>query len=120
MVPSRRVRRRARSVAASLWARTAWTSGFSARAARGHLAGRHGRALEGLIADLLPPSDVDALDRTLVLDCRLGLVDDMLHYFDRTSMAHALEVRVPFLDHRVVGFCDEGDRMAIVTRSYKV
>ena len=36
---------------------------------------------------------------------QLGLVDDMLHYFDRTSMAHSLEVRVPFLDHKVVEFC---------------
>ncbi len=36
---------------------------------------------------------------------QLGLVDDMLHYFDRTSMAHSLEVRVPFLDHKLVEFC---------------
>ena len=36
---------------------------------------------------------------------QLGLVDDMLHYFDRASMANALEVRVPFLDHEVVEFC---------------
>lgn len=44
----------------------------------------------------------DPLGLQLFLDARLGLVDDMLHYFDRTSMAHSLEVRVPFLDHPLV------------------
>ena len=46
-----------------------------------------------------------AFDAALALDTRLGLVDDMLHYFDRASMAHSLEVRVPFLDHHVVEYC---------------
>jgi asparagine synthase (glutamine-hydrolysing) len=45
-----------------------------------------------------------ALGKTLYADARLALVDDMLHYFDRTSMAHSLEVRVPFLDHHLVDF----------------
>jgi asparagine synthase (glutamine-hydrolysing) len=42
------------------------------------------------------------LTETMFLDAQLGLVDDMLHYSDRVSMAHSLEVRVPFLDHEVV------------------
>ena len=45
-----------------------------------------------------------ALKSTLYLNQQLGLVDDMLHYFDRASMAQSLEVRVPFLDHRLVEF----------------
>ena len=39
---------------------------------------------------------------TLYLDGQLWLADKLLHYFDRTSMAHSLEVRVPFLDHEFV------------------
>lgn len=54
------------------------------------------RHLDGLTDDALPAA--------LHLDTQLGLVDDMLHYFDRTSMAHSLEVRVPFLDHKVVEY----------------
>ena len=49
--------------------------------------------------------DKPALEAALYLDGQLALVDDMLHYFDRTSMAHSLEVRVPFLDHRFVELC---------------
>lgn len=44
------------------------------------------------------------LSELLYVDPQLALVDDMLHYFDRTSMAHSLEVRVPFLDHHLVEF----------------
>jgi asparagine synthase (glutamine-hydrolysing) len=55
-------------------------------------------AVEALRAGL----DGDPLAVTLYLDARLGLVDHMLLYFDKTSMANSLEVRVPFLDHRLV------------------
>jgi asparagine synthase (glutamine-hydrolysing) len=47
-------------------------------------------------------ADDDPLAATLYVDAQLALPDDMLHYFDRASMAHSLEVRVPFLDHQLV------------------
>ena len=56
----------------------------------------------------------DPLGETLYLDAQLALPDDMLHYFDRASMAHSLEVRVPFLDHHVVEFA------ARIPSKYKV
>ncbi len=45
------------------------------------------------------------LTQTLYLDARLALVNNMLLYFDKMSMATSLEVRVPFMDHDVVSFC---------------
>lgn len=44
------------------------------------------------------------LDKTLYVDMLNYLPDDLLVKIDRTSMAHSLEVRSPFLDHKSVEF----------------
>src|SRR5262249_21022353 len=51
-----------------------------------------------------PPADVSALDRMLFLDQKYFLTDHNLNYTDKMSMAHGVEVRVPFLDPDVVSF----------------
>jgi len=48
------------------------------------------------------PRHAGFLNRRLVFDQRSYLPDQMLTKVDRASMAHGLEVRVPFLDHRLV------------------
>jgi asparagine synthase (glutamine-hydrolysing) len=48
--------------------------------------------------------NADPLTRACYVDVKTWLVDDVLVKVDRASMAHALEVRTPFLDHRVVEF----------------
>ena len=44
------------------------------------------------------------LNRALYADLRLYLPGDLLTLTDRISMAHSLEVRVPFLDHHLLEF----------------
>ncbi|MGN7611597.1 asparagine synthase (glutamine-hydrolyzing) [Magnetococcales bacterium HHB-1] len=49
-------------------------------------------------------SGMNTLDAMLYVDFKTWLQDDILVKVDRMSMAHALEVRSPFLDHRLVEF----------------
>jgi len=64
-----------------------------------------------VINELIPKNP---LDLALFTDLYLYLPDDLLPLSDRMSMAHSLEVRVPFLDHELVEF------MAQVPARFKV
>jgi asparagine synthase (glutamine-hydrolysing) len=49
---------------------------------------------------------LDPLSQMLYIDTRANLPDDLLMVADKTSMANSLEVRVPFLDYRLVEFIE--------------
>ncbi|MBE2216501.1 MAG: asparagine synthase (glutamine-hydrolyzing) [Opitutaceae bacterium] len=51
-------------------------------------------------------ADLDPLTQMLYVDTRSNLPDDLLMVGDKTSMACSLEVRVPFLDYRLVEFIE--------------
>jgi asparagine synthase (glutamine-hydrolysing) len=50
--------------------------------------------------------DLDPLTQILYMDTRTNLPDDLLMVGDKTSMANSIEVRVPFLDYRLVEFIE--------------
>jgi asparagine synthase (glutamine-hydrolysing) len=54
-----------------------------------------------------------AMDRALVADQRYYLPGDMLMKTDSMSMAHGVEVRVPFLDRRIMEFANGLDATLI-------
>jgi asparagine synthase (glutamine-hydrolysing) len=56
----------------------------------------------------------DVLSRMLYFDTKTWLVDDLLIKADRMSMAASLELRVPFLDYRLVEFA------ATIPSKYKI
>src|SRR5438445_7559749 len=66
------------------------------------------RGSNGLIADwraLLPQMEhTDELGGFQLLEIRSSLPDELLMYADKLSMAHSLEVRVPYLDRTLVEY----------------
>ncbi len=65
--------------------------------------GSNGNGLQALV-EKLNLGDCGTVDRYLRVDQNYYLADDILYKTDRMSMAHSLEVRPPFLDHRIVEF----------------
>jgi asparagine synthase (glutamine-hydrolysing) len=62
-------------------------------------------ALDGFMAELRAASrNADEYAPYLWFDQKYFLADDILNKVDRMSMAHAVEVRPPFLDHRIIEF----------------
>jgi asparagine synthase (glutamine-hydrolysing) len=59
------------------------------------------------LADLVPTGD--DLGRLQFLELRSTLPDELLMYADKLSMAHSLELRVPYLDKDIVEY---GERLA--------
>jgi asparagine synthase (glutamine-hydrolysing) len=66
---------------------------------------RSGHELVDYWHDLLPQIEhTDELGGFQLLELRCSLPDELLMYSDKLSMAHSLEVRVPYLDRTVVEY----------------
>ncbi|HUP45720.1 MAG TPA: asparagine synthase (glutamine-hydrolyzing) [Thermoanaerobaculia bacterium] len=91
-----------------------WMGTFSERDLP-HLLIDHDRDGDRAVAELLlqPAASRDHwLEKLLRTDQRFYLQDGVLVKVDRASMAHSLEVRVPFLDRAMIAFADGLDAHA--------
>jgi asparagine synthase (glutamine-hydrolysing) len=72
--------------------------------ARARLLGRPASSRPAYDAAMAQVRDADPLNRLLFADLKLYLPGDLLTLTDRVSMAHSLEVRVPYLDHKLLEY----------------
>jgi asparagine synthase (glutamine-hydrolysing) len=81
-----------------------WVSYFSREEREGLLGSSASRGADAFRGRWHDTAGADVLDRVLDLNLRTYLLDDLLPKVDRMAMAHALEVRSPFLDRELVEF----------------